>query len=89
MVIRTRHEEPCSNCGKTTNAYDAMMGRLCPLCIAQYAANLGRGLEFQAFGKINLDFGDADMSYLCNSNKHLLTDPLIDHSNDIDKNKKA
>ena len=90
MVIRTKSEEKCQDCGSIINAYDVMMGRLCPKCTAQRCAFFGRNLErwshpWSPTNKFGLQ-EDADISYLAESNKHLLVEPLIDHSNDIDKN---
>lgn len=74
------------DCGKITNAYDAMMGRLCPQCIAKRCAQFGKSLEMWGKGVISWVFDEErNMDYLAHGNKYLLTEPLIDHSNDIDR----
>ena len=84
-MLRTVREEPCSECGVTTNAYDRMMGRLCPKCIAIRCAQFGKSLEMRGQGKFIYCFDEVeDMHYLAHSNKSLLEETLIDHSNDID-----
>jgi hypothetical protein len=69
-MLRTRNDGPCQRCGQTTNAYDAIVGRMCPRCLAEHVVQVS-GVP------------------LVESNKYLLTAPLIDHSNDIDAKKEA
>jgi len=75
-VIRTVKEEPCSQCGRLTNAYDMLMGRLCPECIAKRAITFARNIR-------NL-YGIDEPEELDPYYYKLATLPLIDHSNDID-----
>jgi len=86
MVVRTKSEDSCVDCGVITNAYDELMGRLCPTCIARRCAECGKGLEYRSRGQLYLgDFDPIeDMKYLASSNQDLLEMPLIDHSRDID-----
>jgi len=89
-MVRTISEDPCTRCGRITNHYDPNMGRICPQCCAQACADFGKSLEFQ-YNKDYLGLmqwaitgAKASLDYLAELNKHLLTKPLIDHSNDID-----
>jgi len=75
-IIRTAKKEPCSQCGRLTNAYDILMGRLCPECIAKRAAAFARNIR-NLYEIDNPE--ELDPYYL-----RLGTLPLIDHSNDID-----
>ena len=89
--IRTVNEEPCRDCTQITNAYDPMMGRLCPQCMAQRCANFAQNLgqywqSSYLAGKVT-DIEPASLDYLSESNKYLLTEPLVDHSSDIDSKK--
>jgi hypothetical protein len=85
-MIRTVDEEECTRCGVLTNAYDQLAGRLCPLCIAKRCAQFGKSLAMRDRGFFTYSFDpDHDMKYLANSNKTLLTEPTIDHNDDIDK----
>ena len=90
-MIRTVNEEPCRDCGQITNAYDRMMGRLCPQCMAQRCAdfeqNLGQYWQSYYLEGKRTDTKPASLDHLSESHKYLLTDPLIDHSNDIDSKK--
>ena len=94
--IRTVTEEPCMDCKSVTNAYDALMGRLCPKCIARRGTQFGYALEHRH------DWFKKDSSGI-ERWRHQVTDeevktdpintdllqmPLIDHSDDIDKNVK-
>ena len=61
--------------------------RLCPKCIAKRCACFGKALEMWDGLIFNWNFDEKkDMDYLAYSNKYLLEEPLIDHSDDIDKN---
>ena len=84
-VIRTVKEEPCCSCGRLTNAYDPLVGRVCPRCLARIAREFREGLERYAR---NYGYGwslgikerkedDPDLEDLARL-------PLIDHSDDID-----
>ena len=89
MVLRTANEETCMSCGVKTNAYDIGMGRHCPLCIAERCAKFGKSLISKRKGEFMYSFNpEQDMSYLSDSNKYLLNEPNIDHSNDIDQHTK-
>ena len=89
-MVRTVNEEPCFDCHRITNYYDPNMGRLCPQCTGKRCANFGKGLTLQHQYPLNPLIilqpfvYPEDMKYLADENKHLLTDSLIDHSNDID-----
>jgi len=86
-LIRTRTEEPCQICGKTTNAYDEMVGRVCPKCLAVLCAKFGKSLEMYRRGIVLWSFDEEkDMDYLAYANRHLLQEQLVDHSEDIDAN---
>jgi len=75
-IIRTVKEEPCSQCGRLTNAYDILMGRLCPECIAKRAAVFARNIR-DLYGIEEPE--EPDPYY-----RKIAALPLIDHSNDID-----
>jgi len=82
--MRTKIEEPCYNCKQLTNFYDAMMGRVCPLCVAKICAGFGKTLAYLDSLRRFVPFDDKpEMCYLAEENKHLLTDPPIDHTNDL------
>jgi len=85
--VRTVKEEPCMDCGKVTNAYDALMGRLCPQCIARRGTSFGKALAYWAHPTfpIPLDFSATEEEVKNDpTNAYLNNAPLIDHSNDID-----
>lgn len=74
-MVRTTSEEPCMDCGQTTNHYDALMGRLCPQCTI-------RRVDDMIYMRCRMD----RVPYVPepNTEESLLSEPLIDHSNDID-----
>ena len=74
-IIRTVKEEPCSQCGRLTNAYDILMGRLCPECIAKWAAAFARNIRDL--------YGIEEPEELDPYYQKIAALPLIDHSNDI------
>jgi len=86
-MVRTVNEAPCTDCGVITNYYDPNMGRLCPKCTAQRCASFGKSLVPEFLGTTTKE--SDNMQYLADSNKHLLTDPLIDHSEDIESSATA
>jgi len=75
MILRTVKEEPCSQCGRLTNAYDILAGRLCPACIARRALEFARNIR-DLYG---IKSEEMDPYY-----QRLTALPPIDHSNDID-----
>lgn len=81
-MIRTPTEEPCTGCGRTTNAYDVLMGRLCPQCIARRCAEFSKGLEAYLGDKPILDLtvseGEIEQR-LAPSLRYLLSEPSIKH----------
>ncbi len=80
-MVRTINEENCMDCGKVTNYYDPNMGRLCPQCTTTRCASFGGNLSHDSVYWQPKQFR---MDYLADSNKHLLTDPLVDHFEDIE-----
>ena len=79
-MVRTRDDEPCIDCRIITNFYDRSMGRLCPKCTARRCEEFGQNLAKRS----DYNYVIGSVPQLAQSLQHLLTDPLIDHSNDID-----
>lgn len=72
---RTTNEAPCMDCGRITNHYDALMGRLCPDCVkARMITMIQNRCHMDGIPFIP-------------ENDERPTEPLIDHSNDIDAKK--
>ena len=82
--IRTIDDEPCTDCKRLTNAYDSMMGRLCPQCIARRGTQFGYRLSHPDY---LFDHHTITEEEVKNDpvNEYLYDAPLIDHSDDIDK----
>jgi len=87
-LIRTVNEEKCYDCGVITNAYSGDMGRLCPYCIAKRMAEFGKSLENWRNGvwdySLSHPLNESEIREIC-ADKTLFNEPLIEHSNDIDK----
>lgn len=66
------------DCGRITNYYDPLMGRLCPQCIV----NRMISMEKNRLHLLGLPIPPDEE--LRAKHKKFLTMPLIDHSDDID-----
>jgi len=77
-LVRTVKEEPCQFCGRITNYYDQLIGRICPECLADWTANMLRN----RLDLLGLPIPSYDDLLKCNED--LLNLPLVDHSRDID-----
>ena len=84
-VLRTVSEEPCCSCGRLTNAYDPLIGRICPACLARISREFRESLERYArnYG-YGWSLGIKEESLEDPELEALARLPLIDHSNDID-----
>lgn len=71
-MVRTVNEAPCMVCGRITNHYDALMGRLCPACAKSQ-------IDIMIQNRCRMD----GVPYIPEKEKKP-TEPLIDHSADID-----
>jgi len=40
-MLRTKSEDPCWSCGRITNVYDVLMGRICPECATKISVEFG------------------------------------------------
>lgn len=70
-MVRTVNEGKCISCGRITNNYDPNLGRFCPNCVRSFVTTMIQN-------RCVLD----GVPFVPEKEKP--SEPLIDHSNDID-----